>query len=126
MVVAAATAAVVVNVGSGAGAAGGATTGDPSVPAHAPERATAASIACHHRRVTSTSRKGRLLIALPMLAAPNFDRGVVFMRGDTGGGAAGLVLTRPGALSVPAPLPEGGGGLAAPPVVFVGGPVSQN
>src|SRR5439155_9465083 len=74
----------------------------------------------------STSRKGRLLIALPMLADPNFDRTVVLMIEDSEEGSAGLVLNRPSELAVTEALPEFGERVAAPAVVFVGGPVSQN
>jgi len=116
--------AVVVVVG-GRGAA--ATVGDGEPPAHAAAAsATAASVACHHRRVASTSRKGRLLIALPMLADPNFDRTIVLMIEDSEEGSAGLVLNRPSELAVTEALPDFGERVAAPAVVFVGGPVSQN
>ena len=61
-----------------------------------------------------------------MLADPNFDRTVVLMIEDNEEGSAGLVLNRPSELAVTEALPEFRERVAAPAVVFVGGPVSQN
>src|SRR5581483_1640798 len=72
------------------------------------------------------STKGRLLVATPMLGDPNFERTVIFMLEDNEEGALGLVLNRPSPLEVREPLPDWAGHVAAPPVVFVGGPVSRN
>lgn len=66
---------------------------------------------------------GRLLIALPALQDPNFDRTVVLLVDHDQDGSLGIVLNRPSTL----PLVEHAGawlGVAAPPTrIFVGGPV---
>ena len=72
------------------------------------------------------SRKGRLLIALPMLADPNFDRTIVLMIEDNEECSTGLVLNRPSPVPVSQALPDLSAGLAPPDVLFVGGPVNQN
>ena len=72
------------------------------------------------------SRKGRLLIALPILADPNFDRTVVLMIEDNEQGSAGLVLNRPSPVPVVQALPELAGAVAPPTVLFFGGPVNQD
>ena len=74
----------------------------------------------------AASRKGRLLIALPMLSDPNFDRTIVFMIEDNDEGSAGLVLNRPSPVPVTQALPDLSAGVAPPSVLFVGGPVNQN
>jgi putative transcriptional regulator len=71
--------------------------------------------------------KGRLLIALPVLRDPNFDRTVVYMlEHDADNGAVGVVLNRPSPLTVGEPLPDWAALAAEPAVVFVGGPVEQS
>lgn len=69
------------------------------------------------------STKGKLLVATPPLADPNFDRTVVFMLEHTDDGAVGVVINRP----TPFPLPEGverwESNLSAPATLFEGGPV---
>ncbi|MBK9180132.1 MAG: YqgE/AlgH family protein [Acidimicrobiales bacterium] len=67
---------------------------------------------------------GRLLVALPMLDDPNFDRTVVLLLEHGPEGALGVVLNRPTDVSLARELPEweplaGGHG-----VFFVGGPVA--
>src|SRR5438105_3725605 len=94
----------------------------PTSTAH-PVATTATTI--HHRRV-APSRKGRLLIALPILADPNFDRTVVLMIEDNEQGSAGLVLNRPSPVPVVQALPELAGAVAPPTVLFFGGPVNQD
>jgi putative transcriptional regulator len=69
---------------------------------------------------------GRLLIAEPMLGDPNFDRTVVLMIEHTDEGALGVVLNRPTELEVGAVLHEWADLAAAPPVLYMGGPVEQN
>jgi len=71
------------------------------------------------------SVEGRLLVATPMLGDPNFERTVVLMLEHNEAGALGLVLNRPSDVALFEPLPEWGALAAAPPVVFVGGPVEQ-
>jgi putative transcriptional regulator len=72
------------------------------------------------------SLKGRLLIALPALQDPNFDRTIVFMLHHDEEGAVGVVLNRPSRLEVADALPQWGYAVAEPPVFFVGGPVSPS
>lgn len=70
-----------------------------------------------------TPELGRLLVALPALQDPNFDRTVVLLVDHDPDGSLGIVLNRPSTL----PLVEHAGAwlaAAAPPTrVFVGGPV---
>jgi putative transcriptional regulator len=67
--------------------------------------------------------KGRLLVAVPGMSDPNFDRTVVLVLEHGDDGAVGVVLNRPSETEAGAAVP-GWGGVAAPPaVVFVGGPV---
>lgn len=69
---------------------------------------------------------GKLLIAEPMLEDPNFERSVVLLIEHGEEGALGVVLNRPTDIDVAAVL-DGWGDLAAdPPVLYVGGPVSQD
>jgi putative transcriptional regulator len=70
--------------------------------------------------------KGRLLVATPLLNDPNFERTVILMLEDNEDGALGVVLNRPSELEVGDPLPDWADLSAAPPVVFVGGPVSRS
>ncbi|MEU8955862.1 YqgE/AlgH family protein [Streptomyces sp. NPDC048518] len=71
-----------------------------------------------------SSLTGRLLVATPALADPNFDRAVVLLLDHDEEGSLGVVLNRPTPVDV-ADILEGWGELAgAPGVVFQGGPVS--
>ncbi|WP_055566702.1 MULTISPECIES: YqgE/AlgH family protein [Streptomyces] len=71
-----------------------------------------------------SSLTGRLLVATPALADPNFDRAVVLLLDHDEKGSLGVVLNRPTPVDV-ADILEGWGELAgAPGVVFQGGPVS--
>ncbi|MBA3268375.1 MAG: YqgE/AlgH family protein [Acidimicrobiia bacterium] len=70
------------------------------------------------------SVRGRLLVAAPSLQDPNFDRTVVLVLEHTDDGALGVVLNRPSEIDVSAALPGWGLLAAAPPVVFLGGPVA--
>lgn len=65
------------------------------------------------------SLTGCLLVASPTLTDPNFAATVVFIIHHDGGGAVGVVLNRPTALTLE-PLP---GGWATGSAVFSGGPV---
>jgi putative transcriptional regulator len=69
--------------------------------------------------------KGRLLVATPLLADPNFERSVVFMLEHNDEGAVGLVLNRPTEVEVETPLEDWRRFASDPPVIFVGGPVSK-
>jgi putative transcriptional regulator len=66
---------------------------------------------------------GRLLVALPVLVDPNFDRTVVLLLSHGEDGAVGVVLNRPTDVPVEAPLPRWSDLAAEPAVVFAGGPV---
>lgn len=77
------------------------------------------------RLTTGASLKGALLVATPMLADPNFERSVILMLEHTDEGAVGVVLNKPSTIDFNEPLPDWYGFAAYPPVVFVGGPVSQ-
>ena len=71
----------------------------------------------------TTSTTGRLLVASPDLADPNFHRTVVLMVAHDDGGALGVVLNRPSAIPVDDGLP-GWSDVASPPAcVYLGGPV---
>ncbi|MGH9042036.1 MAG: YqgE/AlgH family protein [Acidimicrobiia bacterium] len=75
-----------------------------------------------------TSHRGRLLVATPELADPNFERAVVFLLEHTPEGAVGVVVNRPSGASLSEAGADWNGwdAFAAPPeVVFVGGPVSR-
>jgi len=71
------------------------------------------------------SLTGRLLVAGPTLLDPNFVRSVVLICTHDDEGALGLVLNRPTDLAVGEPLPWWVERLAAPGVVFIGGPVQN-
>ncbi|MGH9131987.1 MAG: YqgE/AlgH family protein [Acidimicrobiales bacterium] len=68
---------------------------------------------------------GKLLVAAPVMADPNFARTVVLVLHHDSGGSLGLVLNRPSQLDLGEPLRQWVGLAAAPAVVFVGGPVAS-
>ncbi|MGD3111058.1 YqgE/AlgH family protein [Streptomyces sp. YGL11-2] len=71
-----------------------------------------------------SSLTGRLLVATPALADPNFDRAVVLLLDHDEEGSLGVILNRPtpvGVADILAPWAELAG---EPGVVFQGGPVS--
>ncbi|MBM3674114.1 MAG: YqgE/AlgH family protein [Actinobacteria bacterium] len=72
------------------------------------------------------STRGRLLVATPDLADPNFARTVVLMLEHTEEAALGLVLNRPRELRVADALPAWGDVCSAPACLFVGGPVQPD
>jgi putative transcriptional regulator len=78
------------------------------------------------REVIASSLKGRLLIASPAMADPNFDHTIVLMVEHNDDGALGLILNRPSEASVSEILPGWGVIAAEPDVVFLGGPVSPD
>jgi putative transcriptional regulator len=69
---------------------------------------------------------GRLLLATPQLEDPNFDRAVILVLDHDEDGALGIVLNRVSTL----PVRDAADGwmelVAAPPVVFTGGPVEPD
>lgn len=70
-----------------------------------------------------SSVAGRLIVASPALDDPNFARTIVLVCEHDADGALGVVLNRATSEPVEAHLPGWASTLAAPPVVFVGGPV---
>jgi len=66
---------------------------------------------------------GRLLVATPLLREPTFHRSVVLMLDHDDDGALGLVLNRPGKLTVGDTVPEWRSFAPEPSVLFMGGPV---
>lgn len=70
-----------------------------------------------------TDLRGRLLVATPLLADPNFDHTVVLLLDHGQDGAVGVVLNRPSTVSVEEALPQWQPLVSEPGVVFLGGPV---
>ncbi|WP_433547423.1 YqgE/AlgH family protein [Streptomyces sp. CA-294286] len=73
-----------------------------------------------------SSLTGRLLVATPALADPNFDRAVVLVIDHDEAGSLGVVLNRPTAVGVDRILAPWADLAGAPGVVFRGGPVAQD
>ncbi|MFD4139480.1 YqgE/AlgH family protein [Streptomyces sp. NPDC058572] len=71
-----------------------------------------------------SSLTGRLLVATPALADPNFDRAVVLLLDHDDEGSLGVVLNRPTPVGVSDILEPWAGLAGEPGVVFQGGPVS--
>ena len=69
------------------------------------------------------SLTGRLLVALPVLDDPNFERTVLLVLDHDEDGALGVVLNRASDVGLAETLDEWVGLAARPPVVFGGGPV---
>jgi putative transcriptional regulator len=72
------------------------------------------------------SLTGFLLVATPRLSDPNFARCVLLVLDHGIHGALGVVLDRPGGLSVDQVLPQWRPLATAPSEVFTGGPVARN
>lgn len=71
-----------------------------------------------------SSLTGRLLVASPALADPNFDRAVVLLLDHDDEGTLGVVLNRPTPVGVGDVLAAWAALAGSPQVVFQGGPVS--
>jgi putative transcriptional regulator len=71
-----------------------------------------------------SSLTGRLLVATPVLADPNFDRAVVLLLDHDEEGSLGVVLNRPTPVGVGDILGSWAELAGEPGVVFQGGPVS--
>ncbi|MFI1971660.1 hypothetical protein BLA24_19495 [Streptomyces cinnamoneus] len=71
-----------------------------------------------------SSLTGRLLVATPALADPNFDRAVVLLLDHDEEGSLGVVLNRPTPVGVGDILASWASLAGEPGVVFQGGPVS--
>lgn len=69
------------------------------------------------------SLAGKLLVASPMLRAPEFVRTVIALLDHNEDGALGLIINRPGNASVLEVVPPVADIASAPAVVFSGGPV---
>lgn len=69
------------------------------------------------------SLTGRLLVALPLLDDPNFERAVVFVLDHDEDGALGIVINRASEVSLQEALVEWSALAAQPAVMFGGGPV---
>lgn len=69
------------------------------------------------------SLTGQLLVALPALEDPNFDRAVVFVLDHDDDGALGVVLNRASDVPLSEALSDWTSLAAPPAVVFGGGPV---
>lgn len=67
---------------------------------------------------------GRLLVAMPAMGDPNFERTVLWMLDHDDHGAIGVVLNRPSEVPVGMHLPQVAAAVEDPDVFFVGGPVS--
>jgi putative transcriptional regulator len=78
----------------------------------------------HVHMTEVSSLTGRLLVASPALADPNFDRAVVLLLDHDAEGTLGVVLNRPTQVNVGDVLEPWAGLAGAPRVVFQGGPVS--
>ncbi|GAA1932081.1 YqgE/AlgH family protein [Streptomyces sodiiphilus] len=70
-----------------------------------------------------SSLTGRLLVATPALADPNFDRSVVLLLDHDAEGALGVVLNRPTPVGVAEVLRPWAELAGEPGVIFQGGPV---
>jgi putative transcriptional regulator len=70
------------------------------------------------------SLAGRLLVAAPALADPNFERSVVLVLSHDDDGALGVVVNRPTEVPITSILPAWQPVVSQPDVVFRGGPVS--
>ncbi len=70
--------------------------------------------------------RGRLLVAVPALRDPNFDRSVIFMLEHGPEGALGVVINRPSELPVAGTIDDWAAFAAVPTNVFIGGPVSPS
>lgn len=76
-----------------------------------------------HEGDGSACHQGRLLVATPLIGDPNFERTVVLLLLHGADGAFGLVLNRPSTVPVGHVVPDWEHGVAAPEVLFLGGPV---
>jgi putative transcriptional regulator len=71
-----------------------------------------------------SSLTGRLLVATPALADPNFDRAVILLLDHDDQGTLGVVLNKPTPVEVGSILEPWAAYAGEPGVVFQGGPVS--
>ncbi|GGQ14463.1 UPF0301 protein [Streptomyces virginiae] len=95
--------------------------GRSDLPARSPETA---DVRDHGGMTEVSSLTGRLLVATPALADPNFDRAVVLLLDHDEQGSLGVVLNRPTPVGVGDVLLPWAPLAGAPGVVFQGGPVA--
>lgn len=98
---------------------------DPHVHAPAepgPRERRKCGIMCRMTEVSSLT--GRLLVATPALADPNFDRAVILLLDHDDQGSLGVVLNKPTPVEVADILEPWAAYTGEPGVVFQGGPVS--
>jgi putative transcriptional regulator len=69
---------------------------------------------------------GQLLLATPRLVDPNFARAVIFVLDHDENGALGVIINRPSQLPISAVLPSWSSSVAAPSLLFSGGPVAPD
>jgi putative transcriptional regulator len=74
----------------------------------------------------SESLAGSVLVATPLISDPPFARTVVALLEHDVEGALGLIINLPSDLPVDRYLPDTAGGVVAPAVIFVGGPVATD
>ncbi len=74
----------------------------------------------------TTLRAGRLLVATPRLADPNFERTVVLLLDHDENGSLGVVLNRPSPVPVGDVLESWDELVTGPDVLFHGGPVATD
>jgi putative transcriptional regulator len=68
---------------------------------------------------------GRLLVATPRLRHPSFYRAVLFVLDHDDDGALAVVINRPSQLPLSVVLPQWAEAVVEPPLLFSGGPVSE-
>ncbi|WP_238993185.1 YqgE/AlgH family protein [Nocardioides caldifontis] len=69
---------------------------------------------------------GRLLVATPALADPNFSHTVVLLLDHDDDGTLGVVVNRPTSVAVASVLPDWAVAVEPPEVLFEGGPVNTD
>lgn len=90
-------------------------------------RSPRACLEWEHRGVPDDAEiePGALLVAAPTMTDPNFRRAVVFIIDHRDQGTLGVILNRPGEMSVSEVLPGWAPYVVEPASVFSGGPVEQ-
>jgi putative transcriptional regulator len=71
------------------------------------------------------SLAGKLLVATPRLLHPSFYRAVLFVLDHDEDGALAVVINRPSQLPLSVVLPRWAEAVVEPPLLFSGGPVSE-
>lgn len=71
------------------------------------------------------SQVGRLMVATPLIADPNFERSVILILAHDRDGAFGIVLNQPSETPVHEVVDGWSDSATAPAVLFIGGPVKR-